>query len=559
MSPPKEFELEIEGMTCDSCVEHVKNALQKVEGVVTVKMSDLKEKKAFVKAVDDISENDLVLAVKQANYSVKSIKTKETSDTGIPTDELMSKPDFDLVVIGTGGAGMAAAISAAEEGKKVAIVEKAIIGGTCVNIGCVPSKTLIRAAEIKNKAERSPFVGIKGEISLDWQKVIEQKSALITKLRKEKYVDVINSYEEITLIKGKAVFNKQGELEVNNKVIKAKKVVIATGARPKILKLFEKKNVPVLTSTTVMELEKLPKSMIVIGGRAVALELGQMLHHMGVKVKIIQRSARILPKHDLDIALLLQKYLEEEGIEIYTNTKILDVKTRKKEKIVIIEMNNKKYEIKADEIFLAVGRTPNTDNMGIENIGIELTEDGFIKTNTFMQTTSKNIYAAGDVTTLPKLVYVAAASGNVAAFNAIHGNSIPLDLSVLPVVIFTSPQVATVGLTEDEAKKQGYDVMVSRINMDEVPYDLAAHDTRGMIKLIADKTTNKLLGAHIVGANAGEIIQTAALLISFGKKYGTTIDEILNMLFPYLTQVEGIKLALIGFKKDVSKLSCCAN
>jgi mercuric reductase len=207
---------------------------------------------------------------------------------------------------------------------------------------------------------------------------------------------------------------------------------------------------------------------------------------------------------------------------------------------------------------MAVGRTPNTKDMGLEAAGVELDQSGFIIVDDYMQTRNPKIYAVGDVTTLPKFVYVAAAAGGTAAENALNGNSKKFDLSVLPDVVFTDPQIATVGLTEAQAKDQGYDVKTSVLPLEYVPRALAARDTRGFIKLIADRKSDRLLGAHILAAEAGEVVQTAALAVKFGKEYGFTIQNLCDMLFPYLVQVEGLKLAAQTFEKQVSQLSCCA-
>ncbi|MHA1686911.1 MAG: mercury(II) reductase [Candidatus Heimdallarchaeaceae archaeon] len=553
----KEFELDIEGMTCDSCAVHISKVLSNVKGVIDVHILDWRSEKAFVLVSSNLSTvESLRQAVEKASYTVKSIKQRMNPITNIAINENW---DFDVAVIGTGGAGMGAAIKAAEEGRTVCIIEMGEIGGTCVNIGCIPSKTLIRATEILNKIHSSPFLEIKSKIELNWQKVLGWKNNLVNKLRNEKYVEVIQSYEQITLIRGKAIFNSNGALMVDNKKINAKKVIIATGSQPKIPPIFVEKKISVFTSTSIMELSKLPESLIIIGGRAIALELGQMLSNMGVDITIIQRSSRILPKHNPDVAMLLQKYLIESGMKIYTNTKILDVNVSKNEKNVLIEINGQRHNIVAKDILVATGRKPNTKGIGLENVGVELTDEGFIRVNEYMQTSNPRIYAAGDVTILPKFVYVAAMSGSIAAFNAIHGNSKKINLSVLPSVIFTNPELAMVGFTEEEAKKEGYETLISILNLNNVPYALTSYDTRGIIKLIADKRTNRLLGAHILCSNAGEIIQSAALIIYFGSKYDITIDEILELFFLYLVQVEALKLAMINLKKDISKLSCCTN
>jgi mercuric reductase len=317
-------------------------------------------------------------------------------------------------------------------------------------------------------------------------------------------------------------------------------------------------NVEVLTSTTAMALDRQPRSLIVIGGRAVALELGQAFARFGTEVTIFQRSGRLIPEHEPEIAELLTDYLREEGLNIYTGARPLAIRQDNTEKVIAAEVNGKRREFRAEEVLMAVGRTPNTRDMGLEESGVELDSDGFIVVDDYMQTTNPSIYAAGDVANRPKLVYVAAAAGGIAAENALNGDIKKLDLTVLPDVIFTDPQVATVGLTEAEAVKEGYDVKVANLPLAYVPRALTARDTRGLIRLVADRSSDRLLGAHVLAAEAGEVIQAAALAVKFGRDHGFTVRELREMLFPYLVQAEGLKLAAQAFEKDVAQLSCCA-
>jgi mercuric reductase len=452
---------------------------------------------------------------------------------------------------------MAAAIKAAELGRRTCIVEAGIIGGTCVNIGCVPSKTLIRTAEAYHRAGHHPFTGVRTWAEgLDWKAVIGQKDQLVGELRQTKYVDVLASYGDlITLVRGRARLQADGTVALDNgQSIKAGGIVVATGAEPRILSLDGIESVEVLTSTSAMALEKQPRTLLVIGGRAVALELGQTFARFGTRVTILQRSPRIIPEHEPEIAGALADYLHEEGLAIHAGVQLLAIRQDDGEKVVTAQVNGQRHEFRAEQVLMAVGRTPHTNGLGLEEVGIELDAGGFIVVDDYMQTSHPRIYAAGDVTNRPKLVYVAAAAGGIAAENALNGNGRQLDLRVLPDVIFTDPQVATVGLTEVQARANGYDLKVTTLPLAYVPRALAARDTRGLIKLVADGATGQLLGAHVLAAEGGEMIQAAALAI----KFGATIDDLTGTLFPYLTRVEGLKLAAQTFDKDLSKLSCCA-
>ena len=549
--------LDIQGMTCDACAVHVTRALKSVPGVVDVTVPGWRSGRAEVVADPSITPDALTRAVGEAGYQAR---VREYQPIEVRPVNGEQARDYDLLVIGTGGAGMAAAIRGAELGYQVAIVEAGTIGGTCVNIGCVPSKTLMRAAETYHKAGHHPFAGILTRAEgVRWRDVVGQKDRLVGELRQSKYIRVLASYRDrITLVRGWARLQADGTVVVDDQVYRPGRIVIATGARPRILPLEGIDQVEVLTSTTAMALEEQPRSLIVIGGRAVALELGQTFARLGTQVTILQRSARILPHHEPEISGALANYLREEGITIHTGVKPIAIRQEGGMKVVVAEVGGERREFRAEQVLMATGRTPNTQNMGLEEAGVELDDQGFIVVNPYMQTSNPRIYAAGDVTTGPKLVYVAAAGGGIAAENALQGNHKRLDLSVLPQVVFTDPQVATVGLTEAEAQKQGYEVTVSLLTLEHVPRALAARDTRGLIKLVADRTSNRLLGAHVLAAEGGEVIQTAALAVKMGMEYGFTVADLREMLFPYLTQVEGLKLAALAFEKDVSQLSCCA-
>ena len=560
MALEEELELKIRGMTCDSCAFHVEEALQGVKGVLEAKVPGWRSGRARLVIETDVSKEALAEAVKNAGYRSEELSRKQITPQQ-PAEGWGQEVDYDLVVIGTGGGGMAAAIRAAELGRKVCIIESVVIGGTCVNIGCVPSKALIRTAEAYHRAQHHPFAGLDTRAEgMDWQTVLSQKDSLVAELRQNKYIDVLESYgESISLVKGRAALQPDGTLTLESgQVCRPAKIVIATGAAPRILPLKGVGDVAVLTSTTLMTLEKQPSSLIVVGGRAIALELGQTFSRFGTKVTVLQRSKRLIPEHEPEIATALADYLREEGLDIRTGVTLESVRQEGEEKVVTASLNGRQEEFRAEHVLMAVGRVPNTEGMGLEEAGVKLDKDGFIVVDEHMQTSNPNVYAAGDVTTLPKLVYVAAAGGGVAAQNALNGNSKRLDLTVLPNVIFTDPQVATVGLTESQAKAEGYEVKVANLPLAYVPRALAARDTRGLIKLVADRSSDRLLGAHVLAAEGGEIIQTAALAIKFGLEHGFSITNLREMLFPYLVQVEGLKLAAQTFEKDVSQLSCCA-
>ena len=543
-------------MTCGSCSLHVTRALQGIEGVSQVHVPGWASGRARLSAQPGVSDEELANAVKNAGYRA-SVLTRRAIPPQEPPEGWSRDVDYDLVVIGTGGAGMAAAIKAAELDRRACIIESGAIGGTCVNIGCVPSKTLIRTAEAYYKAGHHPFPGVHTRAErVDWKMVIAQKDQLVRELRQTKYIDVLKSYgDRIDLVRGKARLQSDGTVALEDgRTIKVTGVVVATGADPRILPLDGIDEVQVLTSTSAMAVEQQPRTLLVIGGRAIALELGQTFSRLGTQVTILQRSPRIIPKHEPKIAEALADYLRQEGLTVHTGVTPLAIRQDGTDKVVTAEVGGQRREYRAEQVLMAVGRRPRTKGIGLREAGVELDAGGFIQVDEFMQTSHARIYAAGDVTNRPKLVYVAAAAGGIAAENALTGNSRQLDLTVLPEVIFTDPQVAIVGLTETQARSSGYDVKATTLPLAYVPRALAARDTRGLIKLVADSATGLLLGAHILATEGGEVAQTAVLAI----KFGLTLNDLTDTLFPYLTQVEGLKLAAQTFSKDVAKLSCCA-
>jgi len=463
------------------------------------------------------------------------------------------KGDYDLAVIGAGSAGFSAAITAAEQGARVALIGHGTLGGTCVNVGCVPSKNLIRAAEAVHHARTaSRFAGIqaKGRLA-DWRALVRQKDALVTSLRQKKYADLLPRYENIDYLEGRARL-ADGGVVVNGDFIKAAKLVIATGTRPALPAIPGIKDVPALTSTTAMELEFLPKSLLVIGGGYIGCEQAQMFARLGVEVTIACRS-RLLPSAEPEISEALTHYLIDEGIRIRAGLTYQSL-ARAGDGIAFTVLENEKEQtITAERLLVATGRTPNTDGLGLKEAGVTLNGDGTIRVDDHMQTSQPNIYAAGDVTGLNLFVYMAAYGAGIAAKNAL-GDAQLYNNHAMPWVVFTDPQVAGVGWTEAEARARGHETRISVLPLDQVPRALAARDTRGLIKLVADAPTNRLLGAHILAPEGADSIQTAALAI----RHNLTIADLTDMIFPYLTTVEGLKLAALAFDKDVTKLSCCA-
>lgn len=467
---------------------------------------------------------------------------------------LKAKTSPDLVVIGAGSAGFSAAIRASELGASVALIGHGTIGGTCVNIGCVPSKTLIRAAEALHHAKfASRFAGITGAAKLtDWRALVAQKDQLVTDLRGAKYEALLPEYETIRYIEGQARFTDAG-VEAAGLVFPPDRVIIATGTSPAVPPIAGLAHVPYLTSTSALSLDHLPKSLLVIGGGVIGCELGQMFARFGVAVTIACRS-RLLPDMEPEISAALASYLRDEGVTVRCGLSYRCI--RRTEAGIALDVTGGGGEgaITAEQVLIATGRSPNTQGLGLEGAGIELNRYCTIVTDEYLSTSRAGVYAAGDVTGRDQYVYMAAYGAKLAAENGLNGNTRRYDSHAMPEVVFTDPQVASVGLTEAEARRQGFVVRAVRLDLDKVPRALAARDTRGLMKLIAEAETGRLLGAHILAPEGGDSIQTAVLAI----KHRLTVTDLAETLFPYLTTVEGLKLAALGFEKDVAKLSCCA-
>ncbi|MDF0728747.1 mercury(II) reductase [Cytobacillus sp. S13-E01] len=544
----KKIKLKVNGMTCSGCEEHVETALKNIG----IKHSDASFRLGQVQfeLPEDIAIEEVKKAIRGAQYEPENFEE-------IPTQEKMvlrNEGDYDLLIIGSGGAAFSAAIKAIEHGAKVAMVERGTVGGTCVNIGCVPSKTLLRAGEIHHLAKVNPFIGLQtsaGKVEL--APLVKQKNDLVSDLRNKKYIDLIDEYG-FDLIEGEATFIDEKTIKVNGQMLSAKRFLIATGASPSLPPIPGLEDVEYLTSTTLLELKKLPKSLTVIGSGYIGMELGQLFHHLGSEVTLMQRSKRLLKEYEPEISEAVEKALIEQGITLIKGASFEGVEQVGEVKKVHVTVDEEKKVIESDQLLVAAGRTPNTKTLNLSVAGVKVGKRNEIMINEFAQTSNERIYAAGDVTLGPQFVYVAAYEGGLAVDNAIGGLNKKLDLSVVPSVTFTTPSVATVGLTEGQAKEKGYDVKTSVLPLEAVPRALVNRETTGVFKLVVDAQTLKVLGVHIVAENAGDVIYAATLAV----KFGLTVEDLKESLAPYLTMAEGLKLAALTFDKDVSKLSCCA-
>ena len=460
-----------------------------------------------------------------------------------------------IAVIGSGGAAMAAALKAVERGAQVTLIERGTIGGTCVNVGCVPSKILIRAAHIAHLRRTSPFdAGIEAAApTVLRERLLAQQQGRVDELRHAKYEGILAGIPEITLMRGAARFEDACTLSVVGTDGETRKVgfdrcLIATGASPAIPPLRGLADTPYWTSTEALASERIPARLAVIGASAVALELAQAFARLGSQVTILARRT-LLAREDPAIGEALAAAFRAEGIAVSEHTQAEQVAYRDNE-FVLTTADGARH---ADRLLIATGRAPNTGGLNLAAAGVTVDAQGAIVVDPHLRTSVEQIYAAGDCTDQPLFVYVAAAGGTRAAINMTGGDAV-LDLGAMPAVVFTDPQVATVGLSEAQARHAGLIPDSRTLSLEQVPRALANFDTRGFIKLVAEADSGRLLGVQALAPEAGELIQTAALAI----QQRLSVQALAELLFPYLTMVEGLKLAAQTFSKDVTQLSCCA-
>ncbi len=548
-TPPSRVLLEVGGMTCDNCERHVTAALEKV-GAKNISVT-WQNSEAHFDWPDGLAEHTLRAAVEAAGYQPGSLRLL---DPVLTKEDTGRSNDYDLVVIGAGSAAFAAAIKASEAGYRVALVEQGTLGGTCVNVGCVPSKALLRAGELAWSAGHHPFAGLSTSSGpVDLQALVAQKNELVDTLRQKKYADLVADYG-FKVIQGHGRFSGPEVLEIDGRRIRASVYLVATGASPAAPPIPGLQEAGYLTSTSALELQRVPKRLVVIGANAIGLELGQFFLHVGSEVTFLDVADRIAPFEEPEISEALAGVLLSQGASIHTNAQVLGVQRAQDHLDITTKVETRQFDLVADEILVATGRRPNTQGLGLEEAGVGLDPRGAILVDEKLQSTNPRIFAAGDVTGAPQFVYVSAYQGALAVDNALLGASRAVDFTGLPRVIFTAPQVASAGLTEAQARATGHEVETAVLPLSAVPRALVNHDTAGLVKLVAQRDTGALLGASILAEGAGDVIQTAVLAI----RHGITTSELAATFHPYLTMAEALKLAAQTFNRDVERLSCCA-
>jgi dihydrolipoamide dehydrogenase len=462
--------------------------------------------------------------------------------------------EYDLVILGGGTGGYVAAIRASQLGLKTAIVEKGKLGGTCLHKGCIPSKALLRSAEVYATAKKSEDFGVTtGEVGVNFAKVQERKEKIVEQLHrgvqhlmKQGKIDV---YEGLGRILGPSIFSPMPgtiSVEMNNgeenEMLIPKNVIVATGSRPRTLPGLEADGQYVMTSDEALVMEDLPKSIIIVGGGVIGIEWASMLADFGSAVTVIEYADRIVPTEDKEVSREMQRAMKKKGVKVVTSAKVLSETLQKGDGVTIsAEVKGETKEFSAEKLLVSVGRQANVEGIGLENTEIQL-ERGFIQTNEFFQTKESHIYAIGDVIGGLQLAHVASHEGIVAVEHIANQNPHPIDYTLVSKCIYSSPEAASVGLTEDEAKEKGYDVKTGKFSFKAIGKALVYGESDGFVKIIADKETNDILGVHMIGPHVTDMISEAGL----AKVLDATPWEVAHTIHPHPTLSEAIGEAALA-------------
>lgn len=470
---------------------------------------------------------------------------------------------YDVAILGRGAAAFSAAIKASEltdNNSTIAMVGTGPIGGTCVNVGCVPSKYLLEASHSHFYPRHPKFQGIEqSHPGFDFSEVMEGLRNLVSRFRQEKYENVLESYPNIEVIEGRARFSSPSEIEVSNhdqrreKAITGKHIIIATGSRPTAPPIEGLDTTRYITSDTVWDLTERPRRLAVIGGGAIGLEIGQAFMHLDSDVSIIEAMPRIIPTAEPDISEALQRRLTHEGMEFYIKARINRVWRENGKKVLEVVTAKGKSKVECDEILVATGRAPNTDQLSLDRAGVETDGHGFIKVDSNMRTSKPRIYAAGDCISKKLMLETLAAREGVVAASSMMGERAAVDYPSVPWAVFTNPQVAAVGVTEEEFVKQTGSCSCRVVQLKDVPKATMLGEGVGLVKVIINPSNGKVVGLHILSPLATEYVLEGAYAI----KHGLTFEDILNTTHIFPTLSEGVKLAAQSFVRDISKMSCC--
>jgi dihydrolipoamide dehydrogenase len=463
----------------------------------------------------------------------------------------MADTSFDIIIIGSGPGGYVTAIRAAQLGFKTAIVEKSYLGGICLNWGCIPTKALLRSAEIFHYMQHAKDYGLSAEkVGYDTKAVVQRSRAVSKRLNDG--VGFLMKKNKVTVIWGEAVIEAPGKVTVKKSAVEAPKgalgegayqakhIILATGARPRVLPGLEPDKKLIWTYFEAMVPEKMPKSLLVVGSGAIGIEFASFFHTMGSEVTVVEVLPQILPVEDAEIAALARKRFEKDGIKILTNTKVTKLEKKSDSVVATIDDGKQPQTVEFERVISAVGVAGNVENLGLEKLGV-MTERGVIVIDGYGKTSVPGIYAIGDVAGPPMLAHKAEHEGVVCveAIKGLHPH--PMDKNLIPGCTYCNPQVASVGLTEAKAKEGGREIRVGRFPFVGNGKAIALGEDQGLVKVIFDKKTGQLLGAHMVGAEVTELIQGYVIAMNLE----TTEEELMHTVFPHPTLSEMMKEAVL--------------
>jgi mercuric reductase len=464
----------------------------------------------------------------------------------------------DLIILGSGSTAFAAALRATSYGARVLMFEKSVLGGTCINWGCIPSKTLIHAALFKYEAHLGNRIGLNSDDAdhaIDAEKLFRHRETVVTKLRQERYLDVLKNMKGLELVKGTARFVNSHTVECDDRRFTSGRFLVAVGGIPRIADLPGLENCSYYNSRSALLIKKLPASLVIIGGGVIAVELGQMYHRLGCRVTILEHGPRLLPAIEQELSESIQKIMVQEGIKVVTDVNICSLEQLGKLNVVHAEVDGRQHKFSCEKLLFAVGIVPATSGIGLETTGVELDDKGFITTDRQMRSSVNGIWAAGDVVGKMMIATVGAKEGIVAVDDMFNqGCGCEMDYLAAPMAIFTDPEAAMVGHTEESARRAGFDYVVNCIQVSAIPKAHVTGMTDGVIKMIADSATGRLLGVHLVCHRGADMINEAALALHMG----ATVTDMATTMHVYPSIGEGLKLCAQGFNRDINLLSCCA-
>jgi pyruvate/2-oxoglutarate dehydrogenase complex dihydrolipoamide dehydrogenase (E3) component len=425
----------------------------------------------------------------------------------------------DAIIIGSGQGGNPLAQRLASRGQKVALVESNHLGGTCINTGCTPTKAMVASAQVAHYARNASLWGVQASnVGIDLPAILERKNKIVEEFRSgwQKSIDKQSNWH---LHRGRARFIGPKQIQVEKETLEADNIFIDTGASPTIPRIPGLDSIPYLTNVSLLELRELPEHLVVLGGGYVGLEFGQMFRRFGSAVTIIQRSERILPNEDDDITTELQHNLESEGIEILLNARAIEVSGQNKEITLKVQGSGGARAISGSHLLVATGRTPNTRDLDLDKAGVTVDENGFIVVNDRLETSAPGIWALGDVNGEPAFTHISYNDFQIVYGNLVEGKNLSTKSRLVPYAVYTDPQLGRVGLTEKAARASGHNLKIGKIEMSHVARAIERAETQGLMKVVIDAATDRLLGAAILSAEGGELVQILSTLMFADKPY----------------------------------------